>query len=209
MPQTPLLELVRARVTVESELEFDRRRYGPPPAGLAGALDAVLTRLAARAQAARALGDRMVIRTPPPALRWPIDNAGLSSLFGMRVDPIDGKRRMHFGIDLAAEAGRVVGAAAKGYVIRAGWMAGYGQMVEVHHSGDLTSRYGHLSVLLCRPGDAVEAGRPLGLVGRTGRATGPHLHFEVWHGGEARDPLAYLNGRPPGSTPDDDRVARR
>jgi murein DD-endopeptidase MepM/ murein hydrolase activator NlpD len=67
-------------------------------------------------------------------------------------------------------------------------------MVEVRHPGDVTTRYGHLSGLLCAPGDAVEPGQPLGLVGQTGRATGPHLHFEVWKGGMAIDPLPWLSG---------------
>jgi murein DD-endopeptidase MepM/ murein hydrolase activator NlpD len=111
---------------------------------------------------------------------------------------------MHWGIDLAAAAGRVVGAAAPGTVVRAGWTDGYGLLVEVRHAGDLTTRYSHLSRALCHPGDAVEPGQAVGLVGQTGRATGPHLHFEVWRGGAATDPLAWLHGRP-----DADRVAVR
>jgi murein DD-endopeptidase MepM/ murein hydrolase activator NlpD len=64
--------------------------------------------------------------------------------------------------------------------------------VEVRHPGDLTTRYGHLSAILCAPGDPVSPGRVLGLVGKTGVATGPHLHFEVWRGGEPSDPLPWL-----------------
>jgi len=205
MPQTPLLELVRARVAIEVELELDRRRFGEPPAALAEAVAPLLRRLGARAQAARALGERLVLRrTAPPALRWPIEDAGLTSPFGMRVHPLDGTQRMHWGIDLSAAPGRAVGAAAPGWVVSAGWSAGYGILVEVRHDGDLTTRYSHLSRALCRPGDALEPGQLLGLVGQTGRATGPHLHFEVWKGGQARDPLAWLHGRP-----DDDRLAVR
>lgn len=99
---------------------------------------------------------------------------------------------MHNGVDLAAAAGRVVSAAAGGFVVRAGWSGGYGLLVEVRHPGDLTTRYSHLSAVLCAPGDALEPGQPVGLVGRTGLATGPHLHFEVWRGGEPRDPLPLL-----------------
>jgi murein DD-endopeptidase MepM/ murein hydrolase activator NlpD len=205
MPQTPLLELVRARVAVEVELELDRRRYGEPPAELLAALDPLLRRLAARARSARALGERLVLReSPPPALRWPIAGAGLSSPFGMRIHPLDGARRMHWGIDLSAAAGRAVSAAAPGWVVSAGWAAGYGILVEVRHEGGLTTRYSHLSKALCHPGDALEPGQAIGLVGQTGRATGPHLHFEVWKSGEARDPLAWLHG-----WPDDDRLAVR
>ncbi len=192
LPQTPLLELVRARVTVEAEWDYDQRRYGPPPAELAQLVGSRADRFGRRIDAARALGFAMFTRPPPARLRWPVEQAGLSSLFGMRLHPLEGRRRMHHGVDLAAAAGRIVSAAAKGWVVRAGWTGGYGLMVEVRHPGDLTTRYSHLSAILCGPGDEVDAGRPLGLVGKTGLATGPHLHFEVWRGGEATDPLPWL-----------------
>jgi len=196
LPQTPLLELVRARVTVEAEWEYDERRFGPAPGPLRAEVQARVARLAGRMETARALGLALFARPAPARLRWPIEQAGISSTFGVRVDPLDGRHRMHAGIDLAAEKGRVVGAAAAGWVVRAGFAGGYGLMVEVRHPGDLTTRYGHLSAILCAPGDAVDAGHPLGLVGRTGRTTGPHLHFEVWRGGEPRDPLAWLGAGP-------------
>jgi hypothetical protein len=192
LPQTPMLELVRARVTVDAEWDYDQRRYGPPPADLAGAVLARAERFGHRIDAARALGFALFTRPPPARLRWPVEQAGLSSVFGMRLHPVEGTRRMHQGVDLAAAPGRVVSAAAGGWVVRAGWTGGYGLMVEVRHPGDVTTRYSHLSAILCAPGDEVEAGRPLGLVGKTGLATGPHLHFEVWRGGEARDPLPWL-----------------
>ncbi len=192
LPQTPLLELVRARVTMEAELEYDRRRYGEPPEKVRERIGVLLDRFAARIAASRALGAALVARPAPAVLRWPIDSAGISSTFGFRLHPLDGFRRMHYGIDLAATPGRVVSAAAKGFVVHAGWTSGYGLLVEIRHGGDLTTRYSHLSRLLCGPGDAVEPGQPVGLVGATGRTTGPHLHFEVWRGGRARDPLALL-----------------
>jgi murein DD-endopeptidase MepM/ murein hydrolase activator NlpD len=192
LPQTPLLELVRARVTVEAEWDYDQRRYGAPPAELAARVAARARRLATRIEAARALGLAMFRVPAPGRLRWPIEQAGISSLFGMRTHPLDGRRRMHTGVDLAGGAGHVVRAAGRGWVVRAGWMGGYGLVAEVRHPGDLTTRYGHLSALLCAAGDPVEPGQPLGLIGRTGRATGPHLHFEVWKGGQPSDPLAWL-----------------
>jgi murein DD-endopeptidase MepM/ murein hydrolase activator NlpD len=192
LPQTPLLELVRARVTVEAEWDYDARRFGAAPAPLAVAVAARVRRLAIRIDAARALGLALFARPAPARLRWPVDDAGISSTFGVRVDPLTGERRRHAGIDLAADKGRVVSAAAAGWVVRAGFTGGYGLLVEVRHAGDVTTRYGHLSAILCAPGDRVDPGQPLGLVGRTGRATGPHLHFEVWRGGAAEDPLAWL-----------------
>lgn len=130
--------------------------------------------------------------TLPLRLRWPVDRAGVSSFFGLRRDPFSHSWRMHRGLDLVAPEGRVVGAAAAGFVVHAGWFQGYGLMVEVRHPGGLTTRYSHLALVTCSAGEAVEPGQPLGLVGATGRATGPHLHFEVWRGGQARDPLALL-----------------
>ena len=193
LPQTPLLELVRARVTLDAEWDFDQRRYGSPPAELAGRVEARAGRLGTRISAARALGQKMFLKKRTPGrLSWPVERAGISSTFGFRVDPLTGGRRMHSGLDLATEKGRVVWAAAKGYVVRAAWTTGYGLLVEVRHNGELTTRYSHLSALLCQPGDEVAPGRPVGLVGSTGRSTGPHLHFEVWEGGFARDPLKWL-----------------
>jgi murein DD-endopeptidase MepM/ murein hydrolase activator NlpD len=194
LPQTPLLELVRSSVTVEAEWDFDQRRYGPPPADLARLVVARAGRLSTRMATSRAIGHTMFASRPPGRLRWPIENAGLSSGFGLRDHPLNGTRQLHAGIDLAAERGRVVSVATRGYVVRAGWAGGYGLLVEVRHPGDLTSRYGHLSALLCAPGDSLEAGAPVGLIGQTGLATGPHLHFEVWEGGQPRDPLAFIGG---------------
>jgi hypothetical protein len=193
LPQTPLLELVRARVTLDAEWDFDQRRFGAPPRDLAEAVRTRAERLGTRIGTTRALGQRIFLRKRTPGrLAWPVERAGISSTFGFRTDPLTGDRRMHGGLDLAAERGRVVWAAAKGYVVRAAWTAGYGLLVEVRHNGELTTRYSHLSALLCQPGDEVAPGRPVGLVGSTGRSTGPHLHFEVWEGGLARDPLKWL-----------------
>jgi hypothetical protein len=192
LPQTPLLELVRARITVEAEWDYDRRRWGSPPPELARAIAARSDRFARRVDTARTLGYALFAKPAPAKLRWPVERAGLSSPFGMRFHPLEGRPRMHNGIDLAATPGKVVSAAAAGWVVRTGWAGGYGLLVEVRHPGDLTTRYGHLSAILCAPGDAVDANQPLGLVGKTGAATGPHLHFEVWRGGEPSDPLPWL-----------------
>jgi murein DD-endopeptidase MepM/ murein hydrolase activator NlpD len=192
LPQTPLIAVVRARVTVDAEWEYDQRRYGAAPAALAAAVSGRTARFARRYDTARALGFALFARTAPAKLRWPVENAGISSVFGVRVHPVEKQRRMHYGVDLAASPGRVVSAAGEGWVVRAGWTGGYGLLVEVRHPGDLTTRYGHLSAILCAPGDPVSPGRVLGLVGKTGVATGPHLHFEVWRGGEPSDPLPWL-----------------
>jgi murein DD-endopeptidase MepM/ murein hydrolase activator NlpD len=197
LPQTPLLELIRARVTVEAEWDYDGRRFGAPPPDLLAIVVARTARLATRVGAARALGQALVARPAPARLRWPVEGAGISSPFGPRFDPFDGSRRMHRGVDLTADKGRVVRAAGAGWVVRAGLAGGHGLMVEVRHPSDLTTRYSHLSALLCAPGDAVDPGQPLGLVGTSGRSTGPHLHFEVWESGRPEDPLAWLGAGGP------------
>ncbi len=190
LPQTPLLEIVQIRVTVEAELEGDRLRYGAPPAEVAELVTLREQRFGVRIAAFHGLS-AYSLNAPPPLI-WPIERPEISSRFGMRVHPLDGHARMHSGVDLAAELGRPVFAAAPGFVVRAGWTSGYGLMVEVRHSGRVTTRYSHLSRILCTAGDPVEAGHPLGLVGATGKATGPHLHFEVWQGSHAVDPLPLL-----------------
>jgi murein DD-endopeptidase MepM/ murein hydrolase activator NlpD len=97
LPQTPLLELVRARVTVEAEWDYDLRHYGRAPTDLTALVTARAARFATRISTARALGLGLFARTKPPRLRWPVEQAGISSLYGMRTHPVDGRRRMHFG----------------------------------------------------------------------------------------------------------------
>jgi len=193
LPQTPLEELSRVLAALETEMEWDRRRYGEPPDSLSRSIEPLSRRLRARLQAARSVRALAGSEAPAsPPLHWPVDRAGISSLFGLRLHPIDHAWKMHWGLDLAAPKGEVVGAAAAGWVVHAGWSNGYGLMVEVRHRGGLTTRYSHLARITCSPGDAVEIGQPLGRVGASGKATGPHLHFEVWREGRPRDPLAML-----------------
>jgi murein DD-endopeptidase MepM/ murein hydrolase activator NlpD len=96
---------------------------------------------------------------------------------------------MHSGIDLAAERNQPVVAAGAGIVVRAGWMKGFGYEVTVDHGNGRMTRYGHLARTLVLEGTQVVKGMPLGLAGRTGTATGVHLHFEYWKDEVARDPL--------------------
>jgi murein DD-endopeptidase MepM/ murein hydrolase activator NlpD len=125
-------------------------------------------------------------RAPRAAgLRWPLRGV-LYSRYGVR----QGQR--HDGIDIAAPEGTPVGAAASGQVIFAGEQSGYGAIVIVKHAGGLLTLYAHASEILVRNGDRVEAGQPIARVGRSGRTTGPHLHFEVREGTRPRNPLSYL-----------------
>ncbi len=98
----------------------------------------------------------------------------------------------HPGIDIAADEGTPIDAAASGRVIAAGPDGGYGNLIVVDNGSGVTTRYGHCSQIYTRVGDAVVAGQPIGAVGSTGRSTGPHLHFEVRLGDTPVDPQRYL-----------------
>jgi murein DD-endopeptidase MepM/ murein hydrolase activator NlpD len=125
----------------------------------------------------------------PPSLRWPLapPRIAVGSPFGAR----DG--RPHEGIDLPAPVGTPVFAAADGQVAYAGnGIRGYGNLVVLKHTGDLLTVYAHASVLLVSRGQPVRAGDRIALVGQSGRATGPHLHFEVRAGQIPHDPMSFL-----------------
>jgi murein DD-endopeptidase MepM/ murein hydrolase activator NlpD len=104
----------------------------------------------------------------------------ISSLFGTRVHPVTGQVRFHQGTDLAAPEGTPVVAAFSGRVEIAGWLGGYGLIVVISHGDTHETRYAHLSEVLVKPGQEIKQGNVIGLVGSTGMATGPHLHFEIW-----------------------------
>ncbi len=127
------------------------------------------------------------IRPPRGAdkLRWPVQGV-LYSRYGVR----QGQR--HDGIDIAAPEGATIGAAASGTVLYAGAQSGYGSIVILRHDGGLLTLYAHASAILVRQGERVDAGQPIARVGKSGRTTGPHLHFEVREGTRPRNPLFYL-----------------
>lgn len=119
-------------------------------------------------------------------------SAPIGSSFGMRIDPITGQRAMHEGIDFLAERGNAIYAAADGVVSFAGYHRQYGYMVDIDHGNDLVTRYAHCSKLFVKEGDVVQRGVKIGLVGSTGRTTGPHLHFEVRFKGVPQNPTRFL-----------------
>lgn len=127
--------------------------------------------------------------------RMPVANFRMTSDFGMRWHPILGGRRPHKGIDLADPTGTPVFATADGIIGRADWFSGYGLYIAIEHGGNLETRYGHLSRLNVAAGQSVHKGDLIGFVGSTGRATGPHLHYEVRVDGVAVNPLPYMYGQ--------------
>ncbi len=115
-----------------------------------------------------------------------------SSGFGYRVHPIDDQVKFHYGTDFAADSGDAVRAFAKGYVSASGCGEGYGNYLIVTHEGGFSTLYAHLSEIEVSEGEAVECGQTIGLVGQTGKATGPHLHFELLLGESYLNPEYYL-----------------
>ncbi|CDX26045.1 Peptidase M23 [Mesorhizobium plurifarium] len=116
----------------------------------------------------------------------------VTSPFGVRTDPILGSAALHTGMDFRAPIGMPAKVTAAGTVTRAGWAGGYGRMVEVDHGNGFATRYGHLSEIDVTVGQKLAAGEIIGKTGSSGRSTGPHLHYEVRHDGEAVDPLRFL-----------------
>lgn len=126
----------------------------------------------------------------------PATAQSITSGFGYRRDPFNGRAAMHAGIDFKGPIGSPIFAAAEGRVTFAGWRGGYGKAVEVTHPNGLMTRYAHLSRIDVRPGQLVAAGATLGGLGSTGRSTGPHLHFEVRINERAVNPRPFLETAP-------------
>jgi murein DD-endopeptidase MepM/ murein hydrolase activator NlpD len=137
-------------------------------------------------------------------LRSPLTFANVTSSFGRRFHPISRVYRQHQGVDYGAPTGTPVSAIADGTVVMAQWNGGYGNFVQIRHSGGLVSCYGHLSRYGpgVKSGRSVRQGQTVGYVGTTGFSTGPHLHFEVRQGGKPVNPLKVI---PPRAEP----VARK
>ncbi|MEE4289776.1 MAG: peptidoglycan DD-metalloendopeptidase family protein [Erythrobacter sp.] len=126
----------------------------------------------------------------------PAANESISSGFGYRRDPFNGRGAMHAGLDFRGPFGSPIYAAAVGKVIRAGRHAGYGNLVEISHGNGLTTRYAHMSRIDVKVGETVRAGETIGGLGSTGRSTGPHLHFEVRLNNRAVNPRPFLESAP-------------
>ena len=124
--------------------------------------------------------------------KLPVEGGWYSSNYGWRIDPFTGQRAFHEGIDFMAEDGTPIYAAAAGVVVYSEFHPQYGNMVEIDHGNDLISRYAHASKRLVKVGDVVLRGSRIADVGRTGRATGSHLHFEVRQRGAAKNPAQFL-----------------
>jgi len=122
---------------------------------------------------------------------WPV-RGRITAGFGQRLDPFSGEGAFHSGVDIAAPSGARVDASADGLVLEAGPNSGYGNEVLIDHGFGLTTKYGHLSRIFVLPGQEVKRGQAIGAVGMTGRATGPHLHYEVMVNDTRVNPAKFL-----------------
>jgi murein DD-endopeptidase MepM/ murein hydrolase activator NlpD len=166
------------RVKPESPLPFLKARPGIHSPTKGSPLIAVSS------ADARPMSARVAFQTP---LRGEI-----RSEFGMRRDPINGRMRLHQGIDIAAVRGTPIEAAASGTVVFAGRNKGYGNMVLIEHADGRRTLYAHAQSLFVKAGDRVTAGQTIAAVGSTGHSTGPHLHFEVREDNRSVNPLTAL-----------------
>ena len=122
----------------------------------------------------------------------PMTSYRITSKYGKRRDPVNRRWAMHYGLDLSHIYKAPVYAPAPGKVSFIGWKGNFGKLVEISHGNGLVTRYGHLSKIVVKKGQVLEFGDKLGLVGSTGRSTGPHLHYEVAYKGKTMDPMKFI-----------------
>ena len=162
----------------------------PKRLGLAMAAALALATPLALAQGALIKGAAAPLQANAVYTHAVLDQARVTSTFGLRPHPIDKTPGWHNGVDLALAEGEPVYAPADGVISFAGPKGGYGTLIQLDISETVRMRFGQLSQIDVEVGDVVKAGDVIGLVGQSGRATGPHLHLEVWHDEKPHDPMA-------------------
>lgn len=205
------LDAAGSRMTEIAGLEPDEFNFAePPPVGgpeaaseaqyvdgdpVLGALETFEQKLLQRERQMRVLEDILVAGRMQRELKpsgWPVANGYMSSIYGWRADPFNGRRTLHQGIDFAAPAGSEVLAVAAGVVTQAAAQDGYGLMVEINHGNGYVTRYAHNERALVTLGQKVDKGQKIAAVGSSGRSTGPHVHFEVLLNGYVVNPAQYI-----------------
>jgi murein DD-endopeptidase MepM/ murein hydrolase activator NlpD len=171
-------------IAVASKQEVSGRAVDAEREGLASVLSSLDGHLA------RWESLREIMRVLP--LVTPVDNYHVSSGYGVRKDPITKRKAMHRGADLAGWPRSPVYASARGTVAVAGRKAGFGKMVEINHGYRIRTRYGHLEKILVKKGQVIDFRHKIGLLGNTGRSTGPHVHYEILFDGKQMDPIKFI-----------------
>ena len=122
----------------------------------------------------------------------PMDSFSISSHYGKRRDPINRRWAMHYGLDLGSFMRAKVFSTAAGRVVKAGRKGKYGKFIEISHGQGFKTRYGHLHKILDKRGQKVDYRHKIGLLGSTGRSTGPHLHYEILYDGRPMNPWRFI-----------------
>lgn len=136
--------------------------------------------------------DNLTLALKAVPLAEPLQDYEITSPYGARNDPINAMSGIHEGVDMGAPMGTPITATGDGRVIFAGWGDRYGNLVEIDHGMGLHTRYAHMSRVLVAVGDRVPRGKPIGLLGESGRTTGPHLHYEVRVDGDPTNPMKFI-----------------
>jgi len=192
-----------------NEIEFNITSIpglgGPQPANthdsmevsdFLGALEQLSSKIQDRAEKLAAMESMLIDRTlqnQTIPTGSPTMDGWISSLFGMRTDPMTGKKEFHGGIDYAGKNGSPILAVASGIVTWSGIRYGYGKMVEINHGNGYQTRYAHNKKNLVVVGQKVDKGQIIGLMGSSGRSTGTHVHFEVVNDGKTVNPKKYIS----------------
>jgi murein DD-endopeptidase MepM/ murein hydrolase activator NlpD len=206
------LDALGARLAQMGQLSLDEFDFSAPaPVGgpeeyeaignsdedqLSSAIDALSAKLRRQSSQLDTLQFLMVNRQLENDLTpsgWPVRKGWISSRYGERSDPFTGERVQHKGLDFAGTRGTQVLSVASGVVIRAAKQAAYGNMVEIDHGNGYRTRYAHNQELVVKPGDHVTAGQVIALMGSTGRASAPHVHFEVLKDGSIINPSSFVS----------------
>jgi murein DD-endopeptidase MepM/ murein hydrolase activator NlpD len=124
---------------------------------------------------------------------WPVKKGWISSRYGERTDPFSGERSNHYGLDFVGKRGSDVLSVANGVVVWAGNRSGYGKTVEIDHGNGYQTRYAHNESLEVEPGDTIKAGQVIAKLGSSGRASAPHVHFEVLKDGNTVNPSKFVS----------------
>jgi len=206
------LDAVGERLTKVAKLDKGEFNFSQPP-GLGGplnlpeadsarasefftALNELAQHIQNREQQFKTLDSILLTRTFESEALFdtlPIENGFMSSTFGYRTDPFNGKAEFHSGIDFTAPIGTPITAVAAGVVTLSTLTKDYGNIVEINHGSSFESRYAHNKLNLVNVGDVVKKGQVIAYVGSTGRSTAPHVHFEIYKNGRVVDPATYLH----------------
>lgn len=214
--QSTRLNALGERLTRMAQLDDGEFNFSEPPAmggpepyddfgfpadrSVRATLEVLASRLEGQARQLDVLENLLLDRDVDTSLRpagLPVRAGYASSSFGMRTDPFTSKREFHRGMDFSGPLGSDILAVADGVVAFSGRHPSYGNMVDIDHGNGYMTRYAHSQKTLVEPGQRVRAGDVIALMGRSGRATGVHVHFEVWVNDRPVNPHAYLKRAAP------------